>query len=173
MSTFVIEESVAKKIDHWLAKYPSDQRRSALIPALLFVQAQNNGWLSEEAMDAVAHYIGVPAIEAYEVATFYDLYELKPIGRHKISVCTNVPCWLRGSDDIVACLEKRLHIKMGQTTADGHFTLREVECMAACANAPMCQIDDKKYHLDLTPEKMLAIIDALEKNLSQEAGKNA
>ena len=164
-SPFLIEESVKKEIDRWLTKYPPEQKRSAVVAALLSVQAQNGGWVSEAAMDAVADYLALPRIEVYEVATFYDMFELQPMGRHKISVCTNLPCMLRGSDDIVACLKKRLSIGLGETTQDGKFTLREAECLAACGGAPMCQIDDKEYHENLTPEKMLALIDRLEKGV--------
>ncbi len=165
MSTFVISDENRKKIDHWLTKYPPDQKRSAVIAALLYIQEQNGGWLSESAMEAVADYLQLPHIAVYEVATFYDLYELKPIGKHKISVCTNVSCMLRGSDEIVACLKKRLGIGLGETTADRQFSLREVECMAACGGAPMCQINDREYYECLTPEKMLAIIDRLEREV--------
>lgn len=163
MSTFVISDEVKAKIDHWLTKYPPEQKRSAVVPALLFVQEQNDGWLSEPAMDAVAEYLDQPRIAVYEVATFYDMFELKPIGKHKIGICTNLSCMLRGSDEIVACLKKRLGIELGETTKDRKFTLRETECMAACGGAPMCQVNDREYHENLTPEKMLAIIDQLEK----------
>lgn len=166
---FAIDESVAKEIDHWLTKYPVDQKRSVVVPALLFVQKQNGGWLSEAAMNALADYLELPRIWVYEVATFYDMYNLKPIGKHKISVCENVSCFLMGSDEIVDCLKKRLGINFNETTPDGLFTLKSVECLAACGGAPMCQIDDQEYHENLTPEKMLAIIDKLE----QESKTNA
>lgn len=160
---FVLSDSVKREIDHWLEKYLPDQKRSAVIPSLLFVQKQNNGWLSEAAMNALADYLNLPRMAVYEVATFYDLYNLKPIGTHKISICTNVACLLMGSDEIVSCLKKRLGIGLGETTADRKFTLREVECMAACGGAPMCQVNDQAYHERLTPEKMLAIIEGLDK----------
>lgn len=158
---FEISADSKKQIDHWLTKYPADKKQSALIPALLIVQEQNQGWLSNVAIEAVADYLGVPHIAGFEAATFYDLYNLKPIGKHKISLCTNVACMLRGSDEILRCLEKRLGIKSGETTVDGQFTLKKVECMAACTSAPMCQIDDKHYHENLTPEKMNKLIDEL------------
>ena len=145
-------------IDHWVAKFPADQKRSALLQALTATQNQNDGWLSAELMDAVAEYLDVPSVWAYEVATFYDMYDLKRCGKHKIRVCTNVSCMLRGSDDVVAHLQKTLGIKTGETTADGLF--EESECLAACANAPMMQID-LDYHTDLTPEKIDAAIDAV------------
>jgi len=166
LQSFIIAEPVTAEIDRWLEKYPPEQKRSALVTALLLVQEQNDGWLSEEAMKAVANYLELPDIAVYEVATFYDMYNLKPIGKHKIAVCTNISCLLRGSDEIVACLKKRLGVDLNETTSDGQFTLRETECLAACAGAPMCQVDDKEYHEDLTPEKMLAIIDELEQGAS-------
>jgi len=114
VSLFVIDESIKKKIDHWLTKYPPEQKRSAVVPALLFVQEQNDNWLSESAMDAVAEYLGLSRIEVYEVASFYDMFELQPIGKHKIGICTNLSCMLRGSDEIVACLKERLGIGLGE-----------------------------------------------------------
>jgi NADH-quinone oxidoreductase subunit E len=160
---FEIDASVKEEIDHWLTKYPAEQKRSAVIAALLKVQEQNKGWLSDAAMDAVATYLGLSRIEVYEVATFYDMFELKPIGKHKINICANLPCMLRGSDAIVDALKERLGISPGQTTIDGKFTLRWSECLAACGGAPMCQVNDKAYHENLTPEKMIALIDQLEK----------
>ncbi len=159
---FILSDKVKEGIDHWLKKYPPDQRQSAVVAALLLVQEQNGGWLSDASMNAVAEYLGIAPIVAYEAATFYDMYNMKPIGKHKISVCTNVSCMLRGSGKIVDCLEKRLGVKLGETTKDGLFTLREVECLAACVGAPMCQIDDEVYHENLTEEKMLALVDELQ-----------
>lgn len=161
MTKFELSQETKEQIDHWLTKYPADQRRSAVVKALLLVQEQNAGHLSEDAMNAVADYLRIPHVEAYEVATFYDQYNLKPIGKHKISVCTNISCMLRGSDEIMARLKDRLGIGPGETTKDGQFTLQEVECMAACVGAPMCQVDDKDYHENLTPEKMDQLIDSL------------
>lgn len=166
---FEIDISVAKEIDRWIDKYPPGKKRSAVIPALVFVQKQNKGWLSKTAMNAVADYLGLPRVWIYEVATFYDLYNLKPIGKHKISICQNVSCFLMGSDSIVDCVKKRLRIDFNETTADGLFTLKSVECMAACGGAPMCQIDGQKYYENLTPKKILTIINKLE----QESKTNA
>ncbi|QTS83671.1 NADH-quinone oxidoreductase subunit NuoE [Coxiella endosymbiont of Amblyomma nuttalli] len=160
---FKIDALVAKEIDRWVTKYPPAQKRSAVVPALMFVQKQNMGWLSKAAMNAVADYLKLPRVWIYEVATFYDLYNLKPIGKHKISICQSVSCFLMESDVIVDCVKKRLLIDFDETTADGLFTLKSVECMAACGGAPMCQIDDQKYHENLTPEKILTIIDGLER----------
>ena len=166
---FIINDAVKKEIDHWLLKYPPDQKRSAVVPALLLAQKQNGGWLSESAMNAVADYLEIPHIAVYEVATFYDLYNLQPMGKHKISICTNVSCLLMGCDEIIACLRERLGIGFGETTADGKFTLKEVECMAACGGAPMCQVDDEAYYENLTPEKMIAIIDRLAEETPTDA----
>lgn len=158
---FQLSEAAKRHIDHWLAKYPPEQRQSAVVEALFVAQAENDNWLSEAAMNAVAEYLQLAPIVVYEAASFYDMFNLKPIGKHKIALCTNISCMLRGSEKITACLKQRLGIGLGETTADGMFTLKEVECMAACANAPMCQVDDKEYVVDLTPEKMLAVIDEL------------
>jgi NADH-quinone oxidoreductase subunit E len=159
--TFELSENTKQHIDHWLTKYPADQRRSAIVASLLAAQEQNGGHLTDAAMNAVADYLKIPHVEAYEVATFYDMYNLKPIGQHKIAVCTNISCMLRGGDEILKHCKNRLKIDVNETTADGKFTLREVECMAACVGAPMCQVDDKAYHENLTPEKMDQIIDEL------------
>ena len=148
-------------IDHWCGKFPQDQRRSAVVAALLQAQEENDGWLTGELMNAIALYLGIPPIEVYEVATFFDMFEFKPVG-HKIAVCTNVSCMLRDSDKVVATLEERLGIKMGETTSDGRFTLREVECLAACHLAPVCLVNNKTLCEDLTPESMNHVLDQLE-----------
>lgn len=148
------------QIDRWIAKYPPDQKQSAVMAALNIVQQQNGGWLTTELMDAVAGYLQMPPIAVYEVASFYTLYDLKAVGRHKIYVCTNISCMLCGSDVIVEHLQKKLGIKLGETTADGKFTLKESECLAACGGAPMFMID-QTYHENLTPEKVDAILAGL------------
>jgi NADH-quinone oxidoreductase subunit E len=153
----LLSASVRDEIDRWLEKYPNDQKQSAVLAALHLVQDQNQGWLSEDLLDAVADYLSMPRIAVYEVATFYSMYNLHPVGRHQISVCTNISCMLCGSEKIVSHLQKKLNIKFGETTADNRFTLKEVECMAACANAPMMQVD-RDYHVDLTPEKIDKIL---------------
>lgn len=160
----IFDDDVKKEVDRWIAKYPSDQKRSAVVSALLIAQEKNGGWLSESALDEVAHYLELPRIEVYEVATFYDMFELKPVGLHKIAICTNISCMLRGADEIVDAARARLGIDFNQTTKDGQFFLRETECMGACIGAPMCQIDDKKYHERLTPETIVALIDSLDKH---------
>lgn len=148
-------------IDRWVAKYPPEQKQSAVMAALRIAQEQNGGWLTNELIEAVATYLDMEPIAAYEVASFYSMYELKPVGRHKICVCTNISCMLCGSDGVVSHLESRLGIKLGETSGDGRFTLKEVECLGACVNAPMFQID-KQYYENLTPEKIDAILDALD-----------
>ena len=153
-------ETVAE-IEHWLAKYPEDQRMSALLAALRAAQHQNHGYLTTDLMDAVALYLGVPEIAAYEVATFYSMFETKPVGQHSISICTNISCWLMGSDRIVEHVENRLGIKTGESTADGKFFLKcEEECLAACDGGPMMQVDHV-YYERLTPEKVDQILDAV------------
>ena len=151
---------IRQKIEDWLAKYPATQRQSALIPSLHLLQDENKGWLSEPIMDALAVYIGIPKISVYEVATFYSMYDLKPVGTHKINVCTNISCMLNGSDDIVKHLETRLGAGLGETTEDGKFTLKEVECLGACCGAPMMQVD-RDYHEHLTTDKIDKILDGI------------
>ncbi len=149
------------EIEHWLKKYPADQRMSALLAALRAAQHQNHGYLTTDLMDAVALYLGVPEIAAYEVATFYSMFETKPVGRHSISVCTNISCWLMGSDRIVEHIEKRLGVKTGESTPDGKFFIKcEEECLAACDGGPMMQVDHV-YYERLTPEIVDQILDAV------------
>ncbi|MBI1733184.1 MAG: NAD(P)H-dependent oxidoreductase subunit E [Gammaproteobacteria bacterium] len=149
------------EIDQWLAKFPADQRRSAVLAALREVQHENGGWLSIELLDAVADYLGMPKIAVYEVATFYSMLETKPVGRHSVSVCTNISCMLRGADDIVAHIEKRLGVKTGGSTPDGRIHLkREEECLAACCGGPMMMVDHI-YHENLTVDRVNAILDGL------------
>lgn len=155
----ILSSEIRAKIDQWLMRYPTDQKRSGVIEALRFVQDEH-GYLTSELMDGVAEYLGMPAIAVYEVASFYHLFYTKPVGKHVLDVCTNISCMLRGGDDILAHCKKRLNIDLNQTTADGNFTLREVECLGACANAPAMQVG-KKYYEDLTPEKIDALIETL------------
>lgn len=157
----LLTDASRTEIDQWIAKYPPEQKQSAVMAALRIAQDQNGGWLSLELIDAVAAYLEMETIAVYEVASFYSMYELSPVGRHKISVCTNISCMLRGSEEVVAHLQERLGIKLGETTSDGRFTLKEVECLGACVNAPMFQIA-RDYHENLTPEKIDAILDTLD-----------
>lgn len=151
-----------EEIDEWLSRYPADKKKSALLAALRAVQHQNNGFLTVPLMNAVAEYLELEKIEVYEVASFYSMYELEPVARHNVAVCTNISCMLMGSEKIVDHLQKKLGIKLGESTADGRIYLKlEEECLAACAGGPMMQVDHK-YYTDLTPQKVDEIIDALE-----------
>jgi len=150
-----------KDIDRWVAKYPVDRKSSAVMAALRIAQEQNTGYLTNDLIEAVADYLDMEAIAVYEVATFYSMYERDPVGRHKICVCTNISCMLCGSDEVVAHLETRLGIKLGETSEDGRFTLKEVECLGACVEAPMFEVA-KAYHGKLTPEKIDQILDELD-----------
>jgi NADH-quinone oxidoreductase subunit E len=154
----VLSEHVRHEIDQWIAKFPPDRKRSAVLAALRAVQ-HDAGYLTRETMDAVADYLGLPPVQVYEVATFYSMFETKPVGRHWISVCTNISCMLCGGDELQTHIEKRLGIKVGESTADGRFYLkREEECLAACNNAPMMMVDHV-YYENLTPEKVDEILD--------------
>jgi NADH-quinone oxidoreductase subunit E len=157
----LFNESLRSEMDRWIAKYPAGQSQSALIPCLHILQAANDGWLSRAIMDALAAYLSIPAISVYEVATFYNMFELEPVGKHKINVCTNISCMLCGSEKIMAHLQRRLNIKPGQTTDDGLFTLKEAECLGACCGAPMLLLD-REYHEFLTVEKVDALLDGIE-----------
>lgn len=152
-----LPENIRSQIDHWTAKFPPEKRQSAVLPALVLVQKANGGWLSEELLNKVADYLGMPHIAIYEVATFYSMLELKPLGRNKICICTNVSCMLAGCGKIVQHLKDKLKIDFNETTIDGKFTLKEVECLGACANAPVIYLGDK-YYEDLTPEKVDKIL---------------
>jgi len=150
------------EIDHWLTRYPPDRKQSAVLAALREVQHENGGYLTTELMDAVADYLGLPPIAVYEVASFYSMFELQPVGRHCIAVCTNISCMLRGSDTVLSYIERKLGIKLGESTPDGKFYLKkEEECLAACCGAPMMQVDHV-YYESLTPEKVDWILDSLE-----------
>jgi len=143
-----------------VARYPVGKQQSAVMPLLMLAQKQNENYLSKPAMDYVAQMLSMAPVRVYEVASFYTMYNLQPVGKYMIEICTTTPCWLRGSDAIVAACEKKLGIKVGQTTADGQFTLKEAECLGACVNAPMCQVGEH-YYEDLAPESMASIIDQL------------
>ncbi|GAB4367727.1 MAG: hypothetical protein Kow00114_26590 [Kiloniellaceae bacterium] len=142
------------------ARYPADRKASATIALLDLAQRQNDGWLSPEAIEYVAAYLEVAPIRVYEVASFYTMFNLQPVGKYLIQVCRTTPCWLRGSDGITAACKKKLGVGLKEVTEDGLFSVIEVECLGACANAPMVQINDF-YYEDLTPEQMERIIDDL------------
>jgi NADH-quinone oxidoreductase subunit E len=152
---------VREEIDHWIAKFPPERKRSAVISALHAVQHENHGYLTTDLMDAVAEYLGLPNILVYEVASFYSMFETKPVGRHHISVCTNISCMLRGSQQVVEHVENKLGIKTGESTPDGRIYLkREEECLAACTGAPMMMVDHVFYE-NLTAERIDQILDEL------------
>jgi len=149
---------VRAEIDRWVAKFPSDRKRSAVLAALHAVQHEH-GYLTQPDMDAVADYLGLQPIQVYEVATFYSMFETRQVGRHHISVCTNISCMLCGGEDILAHVERRLGIKVGESTPDGRFYLKqEEECLAACNGAPMMMVDHV-YFENLTPEKVDRVLD--------------
>jgi NADH-quinone oxidoreductase subunit E len=157
----VLSDHVREEIDRWKARFPEDRQRSAVIGALHAVQHENDGYLTAELMNGVANYLDLPTIQVYEVATFYSMFQTKPVGRHNVAICTNVACMLRGAEDIVSHVEKKLGIKTGDSTADGRIYLkREEECLAACCGAPMMMIDHK-YHENLTLEQVDKILDEL------------
>ena len=157
----LFDEDVRRQIDAWVAKYPDEWKQSAVMPALTIVQDANGGWLTEELMDKVAAYLDMPPIAVYEVATFYSMYEHKPVGRHKICLCTNVSCMINNCDSIYEHLKNRLGIGFGEVTEDGRFSIKEVECLGACGGAPMMQIGDK-YYENLTPEIVDSILEELD-----------
>jgi NADH-quinone oxidoreductase subunit E len=160
-SELLTPESRAR-IDAWIAKYPADQKQSAVLSALQTAQEQNGGWVSRELLDAVADYLDMPPVLVYEVGTFYSMIELEPVGRNMVALCTNLSCMLCGAGTIVEHVENKLGIKLGETTADGRITLKlEEECLAACAGGPMMTVNGH-YHENLTPEKVDEILDALE-----------
>jgi len=150
-------ESLAQ-IDRELTKYPPEQKQSAVMAALRIAQTEL-GWLSRDTIAFIAHYLGMPAIAAYEVATFYNMYDLAPVGRHKVTLCTNLPCQLLGADRIAEHLQGKLGIGFGETTADGRYTLKEGECMGACGHGPLCLHNNHKMHDHLTPESVDKLLD--------------
>ena len=149
------------EIDHWIGRFPLGRQRSATLSALRFVQEQNDGFLTADLMDAIAQYLKLPSIQVYEVATFYSMFETHECGRHHVSVCTNISCWLNGGEDILAHCERKLGIKVGESTPDKRiFLKKEEECLAACTGAPMMMVDHV-FHENLTPEKVDQILDQL------------
>ena len=157
-----LSEHAKAEIDRWVAKYPVGQKQSAVLAAMREVQHENQGYLTEKLMDAVAEYLDMPPIAVYEVASFYSMLETDKVGRHSISVCTNISCMLNGSGEVMEHIEKKLGIKEGESTEDGRYHLKqEEECLAACCGAPMMMVDHV-YHENLTPEKVDEILDKLE-----------
>lgn len=151
---------VRAEIDRWTAKFPPGRKRAAVLAALTIVQRENGGWLTPELMEAVADYLEMAPVAVEEVATFYSLYDLEPVGRHKLYVCNSISCWLCGSERILAHLKQRLGVELGGTTADRRFTLKPAECLAACGGAPALYVDGE-YHENVTPESLDALLERL------------
>jgi len=158
----LISQHAREEINRWIEKYPANRKQSAVLAALRAVQHENNGYLTRELMDAVAEYLDMPPIAVYEVGSFYSMLETKPVGRHSVSVCTNISCMLCGADDIVHHIEDKLGIKTGESSADGRIHLKlEEECLAACCGGPMMMVDHV-YYENLTPQRVDEILDALD-----------
>jgi NADH-quinone oxidoreductase subunit E len=158
----MLTKETCNTIDHWVAKFPPDKKRSALIQSLVAAQEQNGGWITPELTEAVADYLELPPVWAHEVVSFYSMLFTEPVGRHKVQICTNISCWLNGADDLVAHAEQKLGVGLGGTSEDGRVTLVcEEECLAGCCGAPM-MIVDGHYHENLDAEKLDAILDGLE-----------
>jgi NADH-quinone oxidoreductase subunit E len=157
----LLSEHTRHEIDGWISRFPAGRQRSATLSALRFAQEQNQGFLTGPIMDAVAEYLRLPSIQVYEVATFYSMFETHECGRHHVSVCTNISCWLNGAEDILAHCERKLGIKVGESTPDKRiFLKKEEECLASCTGAPMMMVDHE-FHEYLTPEKVDKILDGL------------
>jgi NADH-quinone oxidoreductase subunit E len=156
----MLSAEAIKKIDYELTKYPADQRKAAVMAALRIVQTER-GWLSEESVSEVAAYLRMPDIAAMEVASFYNMYDLKPVGQYKITICTNISCMLRDSDSIVNHLQTKLGVGFNEVTADGKFCLKEGECMGACGGAPLMTVNNHSMHEFLTPESVDVILESL------------
>ena len=157
-----LSDHVRQEIDHWRERFPEGRQRSAVISALHAVQHENNGYLTAELMNEVAEYLDLPTIHVYEVASFYSMFQTKQVGRNNVAICTNISCMLRGADDIVAHVEKKLGIRLGESTEDGRIYLKkEEECLAACCGAPMMMVNHK-YFENLTPDRIDEILDGLD-----------
>ncbi|HNQ04544.1 MAG TPA: NADH-quinone oxidoreductase subunit NuoE [Thiobacillaceae bacterium] len=156
----MLSQEALAQIDQEARKYPAEQRQSVVMSALRIAQAEL-GWLSRETIAFVADYLDMPAIAVYEVATFYNMYDLEPVGRHKLTLCTNLPCQLQGADRIAEHLKARMGIDFNETTADGRFTLKEGECMGACGSGPLCLHNNHRMHTHLTPESVDKLMDEL------------
>lgn len=156
----MLSAEAIEKIEYELTKYPADQRKAAVMSALRIVQVER-GWLSKESISEVAEYLGIPAIAAMEVATFYNMYDLSPVGKYKITICTNISCMLRDSDVIVEHLQHKLGVGFNEITPDGKFCLKEGECMGACGGAPLMLVNNHTMHEFLTPEKVDEILEGL------------
>lgn len=159
-----------KKIEAIIAKYPKGRQASAVMPLLDLAQRQHDNWIPEAAMEEIGRILDMPKIKVFEVATFYTMYNLQPRGKHHIQLCTTTPCWLRGSGEVLKACEKHLGIKLGETTADGQFTLTDVECLGACVNAPVFQHNGDEFYEDLTPENVVQVLDDLKAGKARPMG---
>jgi len=158
----LLSDHAKEVIEQWKSRFPEGRERSAVISALHVVQHENDGYLTAELMNAVADYLDLPTIQVYEVATFYSMFQTKPVGRHNVAICTNVSCMLRGSDEIVEHVEGKLGVKLGESTDDGRIYLkREEECLAACCGAPMMMVNHK-YYENLTTDQVDEILEGLD-----------
>ena len=158
----LLNEETRAKIDHWVAKFPPENKRSALIQGLIAAQDQNGGWVDRDMIEAVADYLELPPVWAHEVASFYSMIDQKPVGKHKVNICTNISCWLNGAEDLLRHVENKLGVNQGETTADNRITLVvEEECLAACCGAPMMVVDGH-YHENLDTKKIDEILDRLD-----------
>ncbi len=169
MEQFEFTPANLKTIGEIIKKYPAGRQASAVLPVLDLAQRQAGGWLPSTAIEQVARILQMPAMRVYEVASFYSMFNLKPVGRHHIQVCRTTPCWLRGADKLTELCKTKLGINKGQTTSDQQFTLNEVECLGACCNAPIVQINDDVYE-DLTPGSLSKILDELKAGQQPKAG---
>ena len=178
--TFTFSKKNQKKVEEIITLYPKGRQQSAVMPLLDLAQRQvgeegakanppYGGWIPRAAMDHIAELLGMAPIKVYEVASFYSMYNMAPVGKYLVQLCTTTPCWLCGSDDIVKTCKKHLDVDMGETTKDGKFTLMEVECLGACVNAPMVQINDD-YYEDLTAESMKETLDLLAEDMKPKIG---
>ena len=169
LEKFEFTKKNLEEVDKIFAKYPDEQKVSAVMPLLDLAMRQIGGWITESAMRYISNLINVPYIRVYEVASFYSMFNLEPIGKNFIQICTTTSCWLRGSDDILKLCKKHLSIENNQTTKDGLFTLKEVECLGACVNAPMIQINDN-YYEDLNKDSLLNILNKLKEGKAVNIG---
>jgi NADH-quinone oxidoreductase subunit E len=158
----LLNEATRAKIDHWVAKFPPEHKRSAVIQALIAAQDQNGGWVDRNMIEAVADYLELPLVWVYEIASFYSMFDQQPVGKHKVNICTNISCWLNGAEDLVSHVEEKLGVRLGETTEDQRITLVvEEECLAACCGAPMMVVDGH-YHENLDTDKVDKILDGLD-----------
>ena len=170
--TFAFTSEYLEKAKWHIAKYPAGRQQSAVMPLLDLAQRQNGGWIPQAAIEYIADMLKMASIRVYEVATFYTMYNLQPMGKHHVQVCTNLPCWLRGSDEVMAACKRATGVGHGETSADGLFTVTEVECLGACVNAPMMQINDD-YYEDLDGATAENVLNTLKAGGKPEVGSQS